>query len=69
MNRADYRDHIRWNAPRGEQCGSARLTAEKVRYIRANPFGKTLKALAAELGVHHRTVEKAHYGETWAHVD
>ena len=69
MNREQYRQEMRWNAPRGEQCGSARLTEDSVRYIRSNPKGKTLKALAAELGVHYRTVEKAHYWETWTHVD
>lgn len=69
MNRAEYRERAAEFAPRGERVGVARLDEGKVRWIRTNREGLSLKAMAARLGVHYRTVEKVHYGETWGHVE
>lgn len=69
MNREEYRERARELAPRGERVGVAKLTADKVRWIRQNRAGLTIKAMAERLGVHYRTVEKVHYGETWCHID
>ena len=68
MNRDEYRARAREFAPRGERVGVSRLNEDDVRFIRRNPRGMTLKQLAEHLGVHHRTVQKVHYGETWGHV-
>lgn len=53
---------------RGEARHNARLTEADVRWIRKNRHGFTAKLQAALLGVHHRTVEKVRYYETWYHV-
>lgn len=55
-------------AKRGTALPHAKLNKAKVRYLRSNPKGLTLRQLAAELNVHYRTVERAHYRETWGHV-
>lgn len=68
MTREEYRSNAAQFAARGERVGVSKLTPAKVRWIRANPLGKTIKQMAAVLGVHHRTVEKVHYGETWGHI-
>lgn len=68
LTRADYLQRAREFAPRGNQLRHARLTPALVRWIRRNPRGMTYKQMAAELGVHHRTVEKVAYYETWGHV-
>ena len=44
---------------------NAKLKPEQVRAIRMNRHGKTAKALAAEYGVHYRTIEKVRSYETW----
>lgn len=54
--------------PRGEAAPAAKLTEEKVRAIRANRHGKTAKALAAEYGVHIRTIDQIRLYKSWTHV-
>lgn len=56
------------NCARGTDLPQSRLTDDIVREIRRNREGLTLKQLAKRYGVHHRTVEKVHYYETWRHV-
>lgn len=56
------------NAARGTALPHSRLTDDDVREIRKNREGLTLRQLAARYGVHHRTVERVHYFETWRHV-
>ena len=69
MTRHEYlASGARLTSKRGNDLPQAKLDTGKVRYIRANPKGRTLKQLAAELGVHHRTIQKVHYRETWVHV-
>lgn len=68
MDREEYRSRASEFAPRGERVGVSKLNADSVRWIRSNPSGMTLKAMAERLGVHYRTVEKVHYGETWGHI-
>lgn len=68
MTRDEYRVRAREFAARGERVGVSKLNPDKVRWIRENRRGLSLKAMAKELGVHYRTVEKVHYGETWGHV-
>lgn len=68
MSRDEYLSRASEFAPRGEQVGVSRLNAEKVRWIRSNPSGLTIREMARALDVHYRTVEKAHYYETWRHV-
>lgn len=55
-------------ARRGTKLTQAKLTPEKVRAIRANVRGRTLKQLADDFGVHHRTIQKVRYGDSWGHV-
>lgn len=69
MNRAEYRSRAREFAPRGERVGVSKLSADKVRWIRQNRMGLTIRQMAERLGVHRRTVEKVHYGETWCHIE
>jgi hypothetical protein len=57
------------NALRGDSLPHARLTADGVRYIRENRKGLTARQLAAEFGVHYRTIEKVRHRETWSHVE
>lgn len=69
MDRAEYLRRAREFARRGEAVGHAKLTAEKVRVIRARRrTGESIKSLAAEFGVHFRTIEKVCSFETWSHV-
>ena len=58
----------RANAKRGNELPHAKLTPTKVKAIRANRKGLTLKELAEIHGLHYRTIEKIHYRETWIHV-
>ena len=51
-------------AKRGSDLPHTKLTPDQVAAIRANRHGKTMKALAEEFGVHHRTIQKIKYGET-----
>lgn len=69
MTRFEYQQ---WGAKacavRGEDLPQARLTAAKVRVIRAEQHSKTAKQQAAEFGVHFRTIEKVRSFETWGTV-
>ena len=69
MNRADYQ---LWGAKaiakRGTALPQAKLDADKVRVIRRNVTGKTAKQLAAEFGVHIRTIDKVRDGKSWAGI-
>ncbi len=68
MTRAEYIAQAIAINPRGTDLPHARLCPDRVRYIRRNPRGMTAKQLAAELGVHWRTVEKVRHYLTWRHV-
>jgi len=69
MNRKEYLSTgYMLTTKRGNELPQAKLTPEKVTAIRENRHGKTRKQLAAEFGVHYRTIEKIHYGETWGNV-
>ena len=67
MTRDEY---ILWGAKatakRARDLPQTKLTPEQVVAIRANRHGKTAKALAADFGVHHRTIEKVRARETHA---
>jgi len=66
------------NPARGERCHNAKLNDDLIQWIldgrekrnallaEANRY--TAKAMAAEIGVHKRTVEKVLEGSTWAHT-
>ena len=56
------------SALRGEKLPQSKLDAEKVRAIRLNRHGKTAKDLAAEYGVHIRTIDKVRDRRSWAHI-
>jgi DNA-binding CsgD family transcriptional regulator len=77
-DRADNRvSNLRWLTPeenralrqcaRGLQHWNARLTPESVRLIRAST--KPNSEIAAELGVHRRTVGDVRNRKTWSHLD
>lgn len=53
-------------APRGERCGTAKLTAEQVKEIRQS--SKTSDALASAYPVSSRHIRKIVRGERWAHL-
>lgn len=53
----------------GEACGSAKLTEEDVRYIRANGHRYSFRELGRQLGVAHNTIGCAYRGESWSHVN
>ena len=42
-----------------------KLTASQVEEIRVNRRGLTMKQQAAIYGVHHRTIQKVRYFESW----
>jgi DNA-binding transcriptional regulator YiaG len=54
-------------APVGTDNGKAKLDADGVRFIRANPQMSNAK-LAAVLGVGASTIQGVRSGRTWAHV-
>lgn len=60
---------LAWAAdrPRGEQHHNARLTEDKVRFIRSCP-GVPLDTLAAAIGASRSNVSRVRRGETWTHV-
>lgn len=67
-NMADCIKHGTSN--RGERCGSAKLTREQVREIRAlRSNGATLKELATQFGIGQQTVSHIHRRTTWAWLD
>lgn len=54
---------------RGEKCGSARLTGEKVSWARDQyRAGMTVSALARQLKVARVTIRRAIRGQAWAHI-
>jgi hypothetical protein len=53
---------------RGEQNGRAKLTADQVRYIRANPDKLTNTRLAAKLGVSTLAIHHVVHHITWRHI-
>lgn len=56
-------------AARGSRLPQAKLTEQKVAAIRTrNRMGVPRHRLAAEYGVHLRTIDKACSYESWAHV-
>lgn len=68
MTRFEYQQYgARARALRGNDLPHARLDPVKVLAIRASS-DKTAKQLAAEFGVHYRTIEKVRAYETWGHV-
>ena len=69
MTRHEYRNGgALQSARRGNALLHARLTPALVREIRANRNGMTAKQWAAQIGTHHRTIEKVRSYETWIHV-
>lgn len=68
----------RLKVKRGSELPQAKLNDAKVEYIHATVAKRkalrailatmTNKALAKELGVHERTVDKAVAGYSWGHV-
>lgn len=69
MSRHEY---VLWgakaHAKRGNQLPQSRLTPDLVRAIRANEEHLTAKQLAAQIGVHYRTIEKVRHFETWGSI-
>lgn len=58
------------DTPRGHQVPTAKLTQERVRYIREQYriHGRSANSLAQELGLHHSTVLEIVRGVSWRHV-
>jgi hypothetical protein len=52
-------------APRGERCGTHKLTWEKVHSIRSQYPRKTLEQLAVEYGLAVATIHKVVRNKTW----
>ena len=68
MNRTEYLQTALFTARRGLDLPQSRLTPDLVREIRINRHGLTARDQAQKYGVHHRTIEKVRYFETWRHV-
>ena len=69
MNRNDYVLYgAKQTALRGEQLAYSKLKEVQVMRIRAIGLSKTARELAAEYGVHHRTIEKCRDYVTWTHL-
>jgi hypothetical protein len=63
------RCHRRYDGAVGEGHPKAKLTAEKVRQLRARRAeGLTYQQLAAEFGISDVSAHRAASGRTWAHV-
>lgn len=64
---------VHGTAQRGEKAGSAKLSADDVRWIRANYMGKTTDfgaiALAARFGVSRTTIWSIANGRGWDQVE
>jgi hypothetical protein len=69
ISRRDYLcDSLKY-AKRGNDLPQSKLCADKVRKIRIEiESGATSKSLAAEYGVHIRTIDKIRSYKTWVHV-
>ena len=66
----DPPDRALWAAQWGEKHHQAKLTAEKVRAVRAaHARGWTQRQLAAWMGVALGTINKVVHRETWKHVE
>lgn len=69
MNRFDYEQWgAKATAARGDRLPQSKLDVEKVREIRTNRQGLTMKQQAEMYGVHCRTIQKVHYRQTWIHA-
>lgn len=69
ITRRDYLCNTLQYAKRGNDLPHAKVNPDIVRKIRiAAEAGATSKSLAAEYGVHYRTIEKIRSYETWRHV-
>lgn len=68
INRDEYRERATEFARRGESAPKAKLTADKVREIRANRHGKPARLLAEQYGVHVRTIDNIRNYRNWRHV-
>lgn len=72
MTRRDYQLRAREIAVRGNDLPHAKLTPEQARAIRARhvPYCRRngAPAIARDLGLHRRTVEKVLAYETWIHA-
>lgn len=58
----------RKNQARGEASGTAKVTPDLVRYVRASYPAKTQGELAAEMGLHPSSVSDIVRRVTWRHV-
>ncbi|QMP18215.1 HNH endonuclease [Ralstonia phage RpY1] len=67
-NAADTKLHGARNPARGEASGSAKLTEEAVRAIRANPRKLSARKLALEHSVSHTTISAVINHKSWGHV-
>ena len=68
LHREEWELRSREFVKRGNELKHAKLTPDKVREIRQNRKGLTLKQTAEVYGVHWRTIEKVRSYETWTHV-
>lgn len=68
LSRDDYVRMAVIFAVRGNNLPHAKLTAEKVREIRANREGLTDKQQAERHGVHRNTIYKIRHRIVWWHV-
>jgi hypothetical protein len=69
LPRQEYLLRAREFAQRGTDRHNAKLNPAKVRLIRSNPEGKTMKQLSLDFGVHKATIEKVVYFHTWVNVE
>lgn len=67
LDRNKHGTQVKKGHCKGEENGLARLTEEKVRYIRNKP-SLTLEFLGDKFGVHLGTIHAARAGKTWRHV-
>lgn len=69
-NMADMVAKGRGGGARGEASKKARLTEAQVRQIKVSlSLGSTQRAVAAQFGVHHTTVQSIADGRSWRHVE
>lgn len=69
MTDCSQKGRLRPGNTSGENNGLAKLTEEKVRYIRAMRGKRNYSELAREFGVSHIAVRLASLRKTWRHVD
>lgn len=68
LREGDHLDNVHDAKVRKRYAFGSKLTEDQVRYIRRNPDGLTLKALAGRLGLAMSTVSYVRSGITWKHV-